>query len=93
MLVETIHSLTVQAGVRLRALAFRRNAMKSVMQNDPVIAAKMSRNLLIGLQGFAAETVFSSMPKTPRPWSTASMHALEPEAAALSQPMSSWNLP
>ncbi|MGO9372577.1 MAG: cyclic nucleotide-binding domain-containing protein [Syntrophobacteraceae bacterium] len=55
MLVEIIHSLTVQASVRLRALAFRRNAMKSVMLNDPVIAAKISGNLLTRLQTFAAD--------------------------------------
>ena len=55
MLVETVHSLTVQANARIRALAFRRDAMKWVMQHDPVIAAQISDNLLVRLQSFSSD--------------------------------------
>jgi CRP/FNR family cyclic AMP-dependent transcriptional regulator len=55
MLVETVHSLTVQANARIRALAFRRDAMKWVMQQDPVIAAQISDNLLVRLQSFSSD--------------------------------------
>jgi CRP-like cAMP-binding protein len=89
MLVETIHSLTFRASVRLRALAFRRNALKSVMENDPVIAAKISGNLLIRLQSFAAELrrldSFLAYVEGTAPL-VCGVHApLEPQAAALSQ--------
>ncbi len=89
MLVETIHSLTVQASVRLRALAFRRNAMKSVMLNDPVIAAKISGNLLIRLQTFAADLrrldSFLAYVEGAAPLVYGIHAQLEPQAAAFSQ--------
>jgi CRP/FNR family cyclic AMP-dependent transcriptional regulator len=55
MLVETVHSLTLQANARVRALAFRRDAMTWLMQHDPVIAAQISDNLLVRLQTFAGD--------------------------------------
>ncbi len=55
MLVETVHSLTVQAKVRVRALAFKRDVLKSVMRQDPAIAAKISDNLLVRLQSFIGD--------------------------------------
>jgi len=55
MLVETVHSLTVQADERVRALAFRRDAMTCLMQRDPFIAAQISDNLLARLQSFAGD--------------------------------------
>jgi CRP-like cAMP-binding protein len=53
MLVETVHSLTVQARVRTRALALHRDALKYAMDSDPVIAQQISDNLLAKLQSFA----------------------------------------
>jgi CRP/FNR family transcriptional regulator, cyclic AMP receptor protein len=55
MLVDTVHSLTVQARTRIRALAFRRHALKWVMEHDPAIAQHISDNLLIRLQSFAGD--------------------------------------
>ena len=53
MLVETAYSLTVEAGTRVRALAFQRNAIRWVMERDPAIAARISDNLLVRLHSFA----------------------------------------
>jgi CRP/FNR family transcriptional regulator, cyclic AMP receptor protein len=55
MLVETVHSLTVQADARVRALAFRRDAMTCLMQRDPFIATQISDNLLARLRSFAGD--------------------------------------
>ncbi len=55
MLVETVHSLTIQANMRIRALAFHRDAMKWLMRRDPVIAEQISDNLLVRLDSFARD--------------------------------------
>lgn len=55
MLVETIHSLTVQADARVRALAFRREAMTRLMQREPFIATQISDNLLARLRSLAGD--------------------------------------
>ncbi len=55
MLVETVHTLTVQAKVRVRALALRREALKYTMELDPAIAQQISDNLLARLQTFASD--------------------------------------
>jgi len=55
MLVDTVHSLTVQAKVRVRALALRREALKRAMERDPEIAQQISDNLLLRLQSFARD--------------------------------------
>jgi CRP/FNR family transcriptional regulator, cyclic AMP receptor protein len=55
MLVETVHSLTVQADTRVRALAFRRDAMMCLMKRDPFIATQISDNLLARLRSFAGD--------------------------------------
>jgi CRP/FNR family cyclic AMP-dependent transcriptional regulator len=55
MLVETVHSLTIQADTRVRALAFRRDAMTYLMMRDPFIATQISDNLLARLQSFAGD--------------------------------------
>ncbi|MGO8952892.1 MAG: cyclic nucleotide-binding domain-containing protein [Rhodomicrobium sp.] len=55
MLVDTVHALTVQARVRVRALALHREALKSAMECDPAIAQQISDNLLVRLQTFARD--------------------------------------
>lgn len=55
MLSETVHSLTIQAKVRARALALRREDMRWVMQREPGIAEQISENLLTRLQDFASD--------------------------------------
>ena len=55
MLVDTIHTLTVQARGRLRALALRREALRQVMERDAAIAQHISDNLLARLQNFARD--------------------------------------
>jgi CRP-like cAMP-binding protein len=55
MLVDTVHSFTVQAEERLRALALHREALKQAMELDPVIAQQISENLLARLQSIANE--------------------------------------
>jgi CRP/FNR family transcriptional regulator, cyclic AMP receptor protein len=55
MLIETIHCLTVQADTRVRALAFRRDAMTCLMQRDPFIATQISDNLLARLRSLAGD--------------------------------------
>ncbi len=55
MLVETIHTVTVQATERLRAMTIRREALRRAMETDPVIAQRISDNLLLRLQSFARE--------------------------------------
>jgi CRP-like cAMP-binding protein len=53
MLVDTVHTLTVQATERVRAVAIHREALRRAMQQDPAIAQQISDNLLIRLQAFA----------------------------------------
>jgi CRP/FNR family cyclic AMP-dependent transcriptional regulator len=53
MLVDTIHSFTVQAIERVRAIAIHRQAMLRVMERDPAIAQKISDNLLLRLSALA----------------------------------------
>ncbi len=55
MLVDTVHSLTVQARDRVRALALHREALTFAMQRDPAIAQQISDNLLVRLQTFARD--------------------------------------
>jgi CRP/FNR family cyclic AMP-dependent transcriptional regulator len=55
MLVETEHSLTVTAKERLRALAFRQDAFRAVMEANPSLAQHISDKLLVRLHGLAAE--------------------------------------
>ncbi len=55
MLVGTVHALTVQAKVRVRALALKRQALKQAMESDPAIARQISDNLLVRLQAFASD--------------------------------------
>ena len=55
MLVDTVHSLTVQARDRVRALALHREALTYAMQCDPAIAQQISDNLLVRLQTFARD--------------------------------------
>jgi CRP/FNR family transcriptional regulator, cyclic AMP receptor protein len=55
MLVETVHSLTVKAKERLRALAFHRDAFRALMEKDPSLAQHISERLLVRLHGLAAE--------------------------------------
>jgi CRP/FNR family transcriptional regulator, cyclic AMP receptor protein len=55
MLADTVHAMTVQAKVRVRALALRREALRRIMVRDPVIAQQISDNLLARLQTFASE--------------------------------------
>jgi CRP/FNR family transcriptional regulator, cyclic AMP receptor protein len=55
MLVETVHSITVTARERLRALAFEREAFRAVMEEHPALAQHLSENLLVRLHGLAAE--------------------------------------
>ncbi len=53
MLVDSVHALTVQATVRVRAMAIHREALKRAMQQEPAIAQQISDNLLSRLQSFA----------------------------------------
>lgn len=55
MLVETVHSVTVTAQERLRALAFHRDAFRTVMETRPELAQHISEKLLVRLHGLAAE--------------------------------------
>ena len=55
MLVETIHSMTIQAKMRVRALEFSRGALTWVMRYDQAIAEQVSDNLLVRLQNFASD--------------------------------------
>jgi CRP/FNR family cyclic AMP-dependent transcriptional regulator len=55
ILVETIHSLTVQAKERVRAMGIHRAALWRVMEHDPAIAEVISDNLLLRLQTLASE--------------------------------------
>jgi CRP-like cAMP-binding protein len=55
MLVETVHNATVTAQERLRALAFHRDAFRSVMEAHPELAQHISEKLLVRLHGLAAE--------------------------------------
>ena len=55
MLVETVHSVTVTAKERLRALAFQRDAFRGVMEAHPEFAQHISEMLLLRLHGLAAE--------------------------------------
>lgn len=55
MLVETVHSATVTAQERLRALAFDRDVFRSVMEAHPELAQHISEKLLVRLHGLAAE--------------------------------------
>ncbi|MGO8778589.1 MAG: cyclic nucleotide-binding domain-containing protein [Rhodomicrobium sp.] len=55
MLVDTVHTLTVQAKVRVRALALTREALKYTMERDPAIAQQIADNLLARLQTFARD--------------------------------------
>jgi CRP/FNR family transcriptional regulator, cyclic AMP receptor protein len=55
MLIETVHSMTIQAKVRVRALQFSRSALTWLMRYDPAIAERISDNLLVRLQNFASD--------------------------------------
>jgi len=55
MLVETVHTVTVTANERLRALAFPRDAFRSVMEANPEIAKHIAEKLLVRLHGLAAQ--------------------------------------
>jgi CRP/FNR family transcriptional regulator, cyclic AMP receptor protein len=55
MLVESVSAVTVVASERLRALAFTRDAFRTVMENHPAIAIQISNHLLAQLQGLAAK--------------------------------------
>jgi CRP/FNR family transcriptional regulator, cyclic AMP receptor protein len=55
MLVDTVHTLTVQAQVRVRAIAIHREALRRAMQHAPAIAQQISDNLLIRLRNFAQD--------------------------------------
>jgi CRP/FNR family transcriptional regulator, cyclic AMP receptor protein len=55
MIVDTIHTLTVQAKDRVRALAIHRDALTSVMELDPEIAQQIAENLLARLQAFSRD--------------------------------------
>jgi CRP-like cAMP-binding protein len=55
MLVETVHSVTVTAKERLRALAFHREGFVKVMEAHPDLAQHIAEKLLIRLHGLAAE--------------------------------------
>lgn len=55
MLVETVHTVTVTASERLRALAFPRESVRAVMEAHPQIARHISERLLLRLHGLAAQ--------------------------------------
>lgn len=55
MLVETVHNVTVTAQERVRAIAFHRDAFRSVMEAHPEVAQHISEILLVRLHGLAAE--------------------------------------
>lgn len=55
MLVETVHSITVSASERLRALAFHRDAFRVVMEEHPAVAQHISDQLLARLHGLAVQ--------------------------------------
>ena len=55
MLVETVHSLTVCAKERVRALAFERETFRALMEEHPSIAKHISEKLLVRLHVLAAE--------------------------------------
>ena len=55
MLAEAVHTVTVRASERLRALAFTREAFRSVMEERPEIARHISEKLLVRLHRLAAE--------------------------------------
>ncbi|KAI93750.1 hypothetical protein T281_14810 [Rhodomicrobium udaipurense JA643] len=55
MLVETVHSVSVTAQERLRALAFSRDAFRATMEKHPELAQHISEKLLVRLHGLAAE--------------------------------------
>ncbi len=55
MLVETVHNVTVTAQERLRALAFHRDAFRTVMEAHPELAQHISEKLLVRLHGLATE--------------------------------------
>jgi len=55
MLVETVHSVTVTASERLRALAIHRESFRLIMEVHPQIATHISNKLLDRLRGLAVE--------------------------------------
>jgi CRP-like cAMP-binding protein len=55
MLVETVHNVTVVAQERLRALAFHRDAFRSVIEAHSELAQHIAEKLLVRLHGLAAE--------------------------------------
>ncbi len=55
MLVETVHSVTVMAKERLRALAFHRDEFRAVMEAHPALAQHIAEKLLVRLHGLSAE--------------------------------------
>jgi CRP-like cAMP-binding protein len=100
MLVETVHSFTIQADARVRALAFRRDAMTGLMKRDPFIATQISDNLLARLRSFAGDLrrldnylarieEFPSRdygnPAPPRPRATARARSPHPPAIPVQQ--------
>ncbi len=55
MIVETLHNFSVRATDRVRALAIHREALRTVMEADALIAQQISDNLLLRLRGFSSE--------------------------------------
>jgi CRP/FNR family transcriptional regulator, cyclic AMP receptor protein len=55
MLVETTHSLTVKAKVRVRAMAIARADLYEIMEADPAIAHHFSQKLLERLAALATD--------------------------------------
>jgi CRP/FNR family cyclic AMP-dependent transcriptional regulator len=55
MLVETTHTLTVKAKVRVRAMAISRDDLYEVMEADPSIAHHFSQKLLERLSSLATD--------------------------------------
>jgi CRP-like cAMP-binding protein len=55
MLVETIHTVTVTASERLRALALQRDAFRAAMEKHPEIAYHISTQLLKRLHSLATD--------------------------------------
>ncbi len=55
MLVETVHTVTVTASERLRALAIQRDAFRTAMEEHPEIAHHISQQLLKRLHSLAVD--------------------------------------
>jgi CRP/FNR family cyclic AMP-dependent transcriptional regulator len=82
MLVDTVHSLTVQAQARVRAIAIHREALRRAMQHDPAIAQQISDNLLVRLQNLAQDlrrfdVLLANAERAGTSWSAARLPPLE----------------